>query len=388
MLNRLKPAILLSFISIASVSAAMLTPALPIIEKQWALAHGHVEWLVSVFLVGYVFGQLIYGPLANRFGRLNALRIGLTGNLAGLILCYVAASCHSFSWLLAGRLISALGAACGLACTFMLINELLPIDKAKKLMAYTVVSFTLGAGLAVLFGGLVTQYWHWSGCFILLMFHGVLMLGCTWLFPETLSQKQPLNIAHLVAGYLHSLRSKKLIVFSMIAGINSSFTYCFAASAPLYAHTVLQLTPSQYGYWNFANIIGMLTNGFLGAALLRRFDTRQVLRFGLFMTAPTLAILVMLAVIHNTSASAFFLTTMLVYVFSGLAFPTSSYLASNAIADRASASSMMSFINMSCATLNVIILGYLPFTSLSAFATTMAVFYFIAMFFYLFLIRD
>ena len=67
---------LLSYISIASVSAAIITPALPEIQAQYALSLGNVEWIVSTFLIGYVFGQLIYGPLANQFGRLKALRIG------------------------------------------------------------------------------------------------------------------------------------------------------------------------------------------------------------------------------------------------------------------------------------------------------------------------
>lgn len=51
---------LLSYISIASVSAALITPALPEIQSHYALSLGTVEWIVSAFLIGYVFGQLIY----------------------------------------------------------------------------------------------------------------------------------------------------------------------------------------------------------------------------------------------------------------------------------------------------------------------------------------
>lgn len=72
---------LLSYISIASVSAAMITPALPHIEHTFALSTGTVEWVVSTFLIGYVLGQLIYAPLANVYGRLNALEWGL--NIGG-----------------------------------------------------------------------------------------------------------------------------------------------------------------------------------------------------------------------------------------------------------------------------------------------------------------
>lgn len=65
---------LLSYISIASVSAAIITPALPHIEQTFILNSGTVEWVVSTFLIGYVIGQLIYAPLASVYGRLNALK--------------------------------------------------------------------------------------------------------------------------------------------------------------------------------------------------------------------------------------------------------------------------------------------------------------------------
>jgi MFS transporter, DHA1 family, multidrug resistance protein len=65
---------LLSYISIASVSAAIITPALPNIEHTFALSTGTVEWIVSAFLIGYVIGQLVYGSLANCYGRIKALQ--------------------------------------------------------------------------------------------------------------------------------------------------------------------------------------------------------------------------------------------------------------------------------------------------------------------------
>jgi DHA1 family bicyclomycin/chloramphenicol resistance-like MFS transporter len=77
MINSFKTGILLSYICIASLSAAMITPALPHIQSFFYLSKGAVEWVVSIFLLGYVIGQLIYAPIANRYGRLTALRAGL-----------------------------------------------------------------------------------------------------------------------------------------------------------------------------------------------------------------------------------------------------------------------------------------------------------------------
>lgn len=114
---------LLTYISIASVSAAIITPALPNIQRHFALSSDAITWVVSLFLLGYVLGQLIYGPLSNVYGRLKALRLGLMINLLGLIICLVATFTNSFFLLNFGRFLTGLGTASGLVCTFILINE-------------------------------------------------------------------------------------------------------------------------------------------------------------------------------------------------------------------------------------------------------------------------
>jgi DHA1 family bicyclomycin/chloramphenicol resistance-like MFS transporter len=71
----------------------------------------------------------------------------------------------------------------------------------------------------------------------------------------------------------------------------------------------------------------------------------------------------------------FFTTTSFLYLTSGLLFPAASYFASTAISDRASASSVMSFINMGSAMLGVIVMGYIPLSSIAAFALMMCLFF-------------
>ena len=128
----LKTALLLSYICIASFSAAIITPALPQIGSFFHITSSSLSWVISIFLVGYVIGQLIYGPIANRFGSVNALRSGLVINLVGIIICLIGTKYLIYSVMLAGRFITALGSASGLACTFMLMHDLLNNREYKK----------------------------------------------------------------------------------------------------------------------------------------------------------------------------------------------------------------------------------------------------------------
>lgn len=375
MINRLKTAILLSYICIASISAALITPALPEIERFYSLSHGALEWIISIFLFGYVLGQLIYGPLAIRFGRIKALQSGLSVNIIGILFCIIATEIPNYPLLLLGRLVTALGAASGLSCTFMLLNEYLSKEHLKQAMSFTIVSFTLGIGLAVTIGGLVTEYLNWKYCFWILLIHGCVMLFLTGLFQETLKHQVNLQLLTIIKKLSLTIKNKQLIVFSLTVGLVSAFTYGYSAAAPLFAQIQLHLSASQYGYWNLMNMAGMLSSGFLSVFLINRYGAKRVLLLGLCFMVPALLSLALLWLLKSTNVVWFFSTTTILYLFTGLLFPSASYFASNALTDKTNTSSMMSFINMGSAMISVIVLGYLPFSSIGSFVITIILFY-------------
>ncbi|ARG97170.1 MFS transporter [Legionella micdadei] len=367
MISNLRIAWLLSYISIASFSAAIVTPALPFIQIQFGLGMGQVEWMVSSFLIGYVIGQLIYGPIANRWGRVYALRIGLCINLIGILLCLLGLALSAYWLIIIGRLVSALGAASGLSCTFMLINEWLVENQRKTAMSYTILSFTIGIGMAVTIGGLIAEYWNWTYCFLFLLVHGLLMLWGTQVFNETLEEQQPIHFKDIIHTYKQALSSRILVLYALVVGFCSIIGYCFSAAGPQIANEVLHISAAKYGYWNLLNMMGMLLGGLWAKVLLNRFIAVQVVRVGLSGCALGITSILIMMYSNSTSPAWFFINTSVLYLFGGLLFAGGSFIASNALADKASCSSMMSFINMSTAALAVMIMGYLGKSPLQAF---------------------
>lgn len=384
-----KIAILLSYLSIASVSAVMLTPALPQIGRFYTLSPSSLSWFVGIFLFGYVFGQLIYAPLANRFGRLKAIRFGFVINLIGLVICYIAATniLSSYNLLLLGRVITALGSSAGLACTFTLVNELLDEAQAKKAISYSMLSFMLGIGIAVTLGGIVTQYLQWQDLFFILFIHGALAFLSTFLFHETLQEQHSLHPIAIAQRYAHALKNHRLRHYALIIGLCSTVSYGYAAAAPMIAQHMLHLTPSEYGYWNLIALAGTLVSGLTAPRILHRFDANKIIMFAIAIIFIG-AILLYLSVVFNAGALVFFVICAALYYFSGLLFPSATLFASSAINDKASASSMMSFINMGSAMLAVIIMGYLPGNSALQFSLILIVFIAINIMSGIFLKRD
>jgi MFS family permease len=287
------------------------------------------------------------------------------------MICFIGLYFHSYPILIIGRLISALGAASGLACTFMLINEWLPEGQRRTAIAYSILSFTLGIGLAVILGGLITEYSHWGNCFVLLLVHGLLMFYGTRVFSETLTTTKAINISSIIKGYKNVLASGSLLTYSLVVGLCSAIGYCFSAAGPLIAKELFHLSPAKYGYWNCFNILGMLLGGLLAKVLLQRFSPSKVVVFGLVGTALGIGDVLLMTYFGSASALWFFTSTLVMYLFSGFLFSGGSYIASNSVSDKASGAAMMSFINMMVATLAVILMGYISSNPLIAFIMTL-----------------
>lgn len=370
-----KKVLLLSYFSMATVSCVMLTPALPFITAAFHLSHGSVEWVVSIFLLGYVLGQLIYAPLANRYGCLNAMRWGCVLNILGLLWCVLACFSLSFSGLLIGRFLTALGSASGLCCTFMLLKKLLGEQELKKTIAYATVSFTVGLGVSIWLGSIITAFGNWQDCFWLLLIHAVLILLSTYWFSESHQRGQPVAIKKMVGGYANALKNRQLILFSLLLGLVSVFSYGYSAVAPIYAKQVLHMSASGYGSWNLLNMAGMLGSGLFSAFIMERWGVKRLLVTGSLATAFTLVILLAFSAGLKTNAALFFATTALMYFSSGLLFPAASFLATLNAKNQAEASSMMSFVNMGSAMLGVIFIGYMPFPALVSFTVLLIIFY-------------
>src|SRR5471030_3210138 len=100
---------LIMLISFASVNAVLFTPALPNIAHFFSITHAAAQQTITWFLIGYALGQLVYGPLANRFGRKPALYGGISLQIVSSLLCALSAAMHEYALLILGRFMLALG---------------------------------------------------------------------------------------------------------------------------------------------------------------------------------------------------------------------------------------------------------------------------------------
>jgi DHA1 family bicyclomycin/chloramphenicol resistance-like MFS transporter len=362
--------IVISMVSMASISSVLITPALSNIQKTYTISDANIALLMSTFLIGYMIGQLLYGPLANRYGRIRTLRIGLMINLLGIVIGIIAVTTNYYLLLLSSRFITALGASAGLVLSFILLNEYLESKAAKQAMTFIPLSFTLGIAISVFIGGIITEYFGWQYCYIALLIHGVFYYWVSFFLPETLlnDSKQLISIRSILGQFKAGFKNATLIIYGLILGFTTIYAYTYSIQAPLIANNIFHLSPGAYGSWNLLNTIGMLIGIALSGYLAKKFSSNSLIAAGYFLTLTVVLILYGIYVLNANDYPLWFFTgTSLLYIITSIIYTNAGFLASNSIPDRASASSVMNFINIGSAELAISGKAFLPFSEIAVF---------------------
>ena len=195
-MKRQAPLWLLALITFSGTLAMhIFVPALPQAARELGASIGAMQMTMSVYIFGLAVGQLVYGPLSDRFGRRSMLTLGLViYTVTGLW----AAFAPDVDTLIVVRLLQALGGCAGLVIGRAIVRDTaLPTEAARRLAIMNLM-VAVGPGLAPLLGGALTSAFGWRSIFFLLAGLGVINLLCTWkLLPETRSNTVPMHLGAL-----------------------------------------------------------------------------------------------------------------------------------------------------------------------------------------------
>lgn len=361
MTQQTRPSFLLLFllISFGSVTAVACTPALPAISLFFGVGAKRTDLVITLFLIGYAVGQLLYGPLANRFGRKIPLYIGISVEILASILCVLAAPLHAFWLLLLARLCMALGASVGLKMTFTLVADAYSQEEMRKIVSHLMLASAITPPLGVAIGGFLSERWGWVSTFYFMALYGLLMLWLTLHMPETAKSRDPhaLKFSKIMTKYAATLKTVQLPLAGFIMGSATAFVYVFATLAPFIVMEWMHLSPSQYGLWNLVPSIGIIAGSQLSARLSRTLSPLKAVALGTTIIAIGTFIMGAGFWGGHIVPITLFIPLLVIYVGLGFVYANASGIATGASQDKSNASAMMSFINMGVATLTVLLLG-------------------------------
>src|SRR5579871_3639873 len=216
----------------APLSIDMYLPSLPILERVFGATTAEVQRTLAAFLIGFALAQLLYGPLADRFGRKPPLFGSLALFVAASLAC---GSAESAGWLTVFRLFQAVGACGGQVIARAMVRDLFQPAETRRVFSMLMLVNGVAPVAAPLLGGYILLWFGWRAIFWTLAIIGVACLaGMYARLPETLrpDSVRRLEPSRIAAGYATLARDRTFLGAALVCGFSASGMFAYIASAP------------------------------------------------------------------------------------------------------------------------------------------------------------
>ena len=345
-------------------------PAFPAIARELQADVSAVQMSLMSFFAAVALCQIVYGPLSDRFGRKPPLYFGLSLFILGAIGCSFAGSVEA---LIAFRFLQGVGACASMIIPRAIIRDLHTGHEAARLMATTMLVFSVSPILAPLAGSTLTELLGWRAIFWLIALIGlggltVVLFGLPETRPESEGRK---GVAQAFATYKSLLKDRHFLGLVFIGGFSqaSFFSYLAGSSVVFIEH--FGLTPQLYSVVFASNAIAFIGSAQFNSVLMRRFGAERVVRTA-FAVLTSLLFVLTASGIENV----FVLWGLIFVSFGSLGFviPSTAVLAlENHGPVAGTASALMGTLQLSTGALMIVLVSALyDGTSLSMVGAIMA----------------
>ncbi|TBN03012.1 Bcr/CflA family efflux MFS transporter [Hyunsoonleella flava] len=275
-------ALMASLMSIVALSIDALLPALPEIGDHLGVINSNNnQLLITMIFLGIGFGQLLFGPLSDSFGRKPIVYIGFALFIVASIICVTT---KNFEMMIIGRVLQGVGLSSPRSIALSMIRDLFSGDYMAKVMSIIVMFFILVPVVAPTLGQWLITVFNWQSVFYFNLIFGIAIMIWFWLRqPETLPKEKRIKFsAHLfIDGVKEFIKYKEAVAFTFVSGfITGSFM--------VYLSTSQQIFQEQYDLAKlFPYIFASLA---ISVGLATYLNSRLVEKYGMYRMAYTAAI--------------------------------------------------------------------------------------------------
>jgi DHA1 family bicyclomycin/chloramphenicol resistance-like MFS transporter len=334
--------------AVGPFSIDMYLPGFPSIAEDLHTSVAHVALSLSSFFIGISAGQLVYGPLLDRFGRKKPLYFGLILYIFASLGCALATSADA---LIVLRFLQAAGGCAGMVSARAMVRDLFPVTESAKVFSLLMLVIGVSPIIAPTVGGYVTAQFGWQYVFVILTVMAALILtGVYYTMPETKNPDPSLSLkpTTILKNFYTVLKEPQFLTYTLTGSIAAAGLYAYISGSPYVFMEIFKVTEQQYG-WIFALIaIGIISSSQLNTLLLRRFKSDEIIVGALICQSLTGILLFSGALYAFTDLYS---TIFLIFIFlccQGFTFPNTSALAmAPFVRNAGSASALIGSIQMS-----------------------------------------
>lgn len=312
------------------LSMDMYLPALPAVTESLGSPAATVQLTLTACLAGMALGQLVVGPMSDRWGRRRPLLIGMIVYVAATAICALAPTAEL---LIGFRLLQGLAGAAGIVIARAVVRDL--YDGVEMARFFSTLMLISGAApiIAPLIGGQVLRITDWRGIFVVLTAVGVVL---TLVVAKWLHETLPRDKRHS-GGVGEALRTMRGLLsdrvftgYTLTGGLAFAALFAYISASPFVVQAIYGASPQTFSLLFGVNSIGLIAVGQInGKVLVGRVSLDKALGFGLgVITLAATALLLMTAGVFGkvgllpVAAGLFVLMSAM-----GLAMPNTNALA-------------------------------------------------------------
>lgn len=307
-------------------SIDLYLPGFPEMARDFNTTTGRIALSLSSYFVGVSIGQMIYGPLLDRFGRRIPLLIGLFIYLfASIYIVYV----DSVDSLISARFAQAIGGCAGMVAARALVRDLFPVSETAKIFSLLMLVIAVSPIVAPTLGGFATAHWGWPSIFMMLSVLAAanILLVFFWLPsgrpPDTTMSLKPKAITN---QFWNVFKTPQFYTYTLTGSFAASGLYAYIAGSPHVFMELYGVTEKQYG-WIFGIVaLGLVTASQLNTLLLRKYSSERIVFVTLICQVIAGAVLLLGTLFNLIEMYSMIVLVFLFLSTQGFAFPNTSAL--------------------------------------------------------------
>ena len=359
--------------TITPFSIDMYLPAFPTIARDFNTGIDKVALSVSTYFLGYSLGQIIYGPLLDRFGRKPPLYAGLIIYILATIGCFTTNTIEAL-WVI--RFIQAIGGCVASVAAMAMVRDFFPVEKSASVISFLVLILGVSPLLAPTAGSFIITTWGWHTVFIVLAIITAIILVLVFFFlPEGHPADKTLSLKPIpiINGFKAVLTTPNFYVYALAGTFSFSGLFVYVANSPAIFMGHFHLSEKLYG-----GVFALLSIGFIGGSQLNHFVTKKFSNQQILKTALIAQAMVAIVFLVGAINGWYGLAEVLVLLFlllscCGLTYPNAAALCMAPFTKNAgSASALLGFIQIGLGGVISASVSMLPMQEITAMATIMS----------------
>lgn len=260
-------------------------PALPELRADFGASASQAQLTLSACLLGLASGQVLAGPISDRFGRHRPLLFGLGLFAVASIICAVA---PSIMLLIVARFVQGAAGGTGIVIARATVRDLHEGEAAARFFSRLMLVGGTAPILAPILGGQLLRFTDWRGVFVFLaLVGGVLLIAAAMFLPETLKPelRRQGGLVQVLRTYVGLLRDRSYLAYAISLGFAGAALFAYIASSPFVLQDIHGLSQQEFSLVFGSIAVGFVLSSQVNARLVGRFPVATLLRFGLTVFA-------------------------------------------------------------------------------------------------------